>query len=147
LLDRLAQVVVLLNNEIPGREVIAQAMKFESEIFNSIYNNVILEKIDETKLEDIIKTIRQYLVSKTSIIFSPVLTYLEQAGEVRSNSDIVYHLNRLMPSDWWKIAVDCIGQWLTDNGYLYKVPCPIRLTKRSQKQTHETGYYYIGVDN
>ncbi|MHA2100712.1 MAG: nucleotidyltransferase domain-containing protein [Candidatus Kariarchaeaceae archaeon] len=147
LLDRLAQVVVLLNDEVPRREVIAQAMKYEADIFNTIYNNVILETIDVNKLEEILEIIRGYLILKTPTIFKPVLTYLKQAGEVRSNSDIVYHLNKLMPSDWWKIAIDCIGQWLTDNDYLYKVPCPIRLTKRSKIQMNETGYYYVGDDD
>ncbi|MHA2251705.1 MAG: nucleotidyltransferase domain-containing protein [Candidatus Kariarchaeaceae archaeon] len=144
LLDRLAQIVVLLNNKIPGREVIDQAMQYEPKLFESIFFDVILDKITEEKLVKILGLIRSYLVTNTPALFNPVLQYLSEAGEVRSNSDVVYHLNRLMPSDWWAIVIDGIGHWLTEHEYVYKVPCPIRLTKRSRMELDETGYYYIG---
>ncbi|MHA2033109.1 MAG: nucleotidyltransferase domain-containing protein [Candidatus Kariarchaeaceae archaeon] len=146
LLDRLAQIIVLLNQEIPGREVIDQAKKYEADLINSIYDRVILDKIDEDKLKLILELIRNYLVKYTSPIFRPVIQFLSDEGEVRNNSDISHYLNKMMPSTWWEIAVDGIGNWLAEQGIVFKVPCPVRLTKRSRIEVDETGYFFVGGD-
>ena len=39
-----------------------------------------------------------------------------------------------------------LGNWLVDQGYLERVPCPTRLTLRSHQEVNEIGYYYVGEE-
>ena len=144
LLDPLAQIMVLMNGEIPGREVIEQAMQYDAGLFQSIFSNVILKETDAVKMRAILQRIRQYLHKHTAVIFGPVIEYFAAEDDVRSVSDLTYHLNRMMPSDWWEIASLCYGNWLVEQGYLERFSCPVRLTSKSRIQLDEIGYIYTG---
>lgn len=146
LLDRLAQIVVLLNGEIPGREVIEQAITYEAELFQAVFTDVILEATDQQKLQNLLKQIWDYLKQHTEEIFRPVIDYFKTEGDVRSLSDLKYHLNKMLPSDWWEIAVLAYGEWLTAQGYLERFACPVRLTTKSRVQVQEVGYLYARQD-
>lgn len=142
LLDRLAQIVVVLNGEIPGREVIEQAMRYEADLFQTIFTDVILEATDQQKLQNLLKLIWNYLERHTEEIFRPVIDYFKTESDVRSLSDLTYHLNKILPSDWWEIAVLAYGEWLTAQSYLERFACPVRLTTKSRVQMQEVGYLY-----
>jgi len=146
LLDPLAQIVVLMNGEVPGREVIEQAMGYEGDLFQSIFSDVILKETDATKLRAVLQGIRRYLQEHTAVIFGPVIEYFATEDDVRSASDLTYHLNRMMPSDWWQIAALCYGNWLVEQGYLERFSSPVRLTTKSRIQLDEIGYIYAGGD-
>lgn len=147
LLDRLASIVVMLNGTIPGREAVEQAMELEPALFKSIFNDVILEKTDKAQVERIIAFIRGYLQKETPTIFKPVLDYLREEGTFRSATDIARHLNDRRASDWWYILVLGLGDWLTEQGYLQRVPCPAHLTSRSRGKVNEVGFFYVGGDS
>jgi predicted nucleotidyltransferase len=144
LLDPLAQIVGLLNGEIPGREVIQQAMEFEPGLFHLIFSEVILRETDNVKLRSILEAIRDYITEHTPDIFRVILTYFQTEGDIRSLSDLTYHLNKMMPSDWWEIAVLSYGGWLVEQGYLERFSSPVRLTSKSRVQVNEIGYIYAG---
>ena len=147
LLDNLAKTIVMLNNEIPGREAVEQAMQYEPELFQTIYSDVILEKTNKEKLEKILTKIRQYLEKNTRDIFNPIIDYLKKESTFRSVTDIARHLNDRLETRWWQIAGVGIGDWLVEQGLFEKIPCPVRLTLRSIKEVQEIGYYYIGDEN
>lgn len=144
LLDPLAQLVVLLNAEIPGREVIEQARRYEPDLFQCIFEDVILAGIDQSALGEILKKIRAYLETQTTTLFRPILEYFQTEIDIRSLSDLSYHLNRMMPSDWWEIAVLSYGNWLAEHGYLERFSAPVRLTSKSRVQMNEIAYIYDG---
>ena len=146
LLDNFAKIVVMLNDVIPGREAVEQAMEFEPELFSKIYSDVILKGTNKEKLEDIISSIRKFLVEKTEEIFKPIIEYMKKESTFRSVSDIANFLNDKLATRWWQIAGVALGDWLVDQGYFEKVPCPTRLTLRSLHEVNEIGYYYIGGD-
>jgi predicted nucleotidyltransferase len=146
LLDNLASIVCMLNNEIPGREAVEQAMKFEPELFEAIYSNVILEKTTEKKQKEIIAKIKGYLKDKTEEIFEPIISYMKKEATFRSISDIARFLNDKLQTTWWQIGALGIGNWLVEMGYLDRVPCPTRLTLRSHQEVNEVGFIYIGDD-
>ncbi|NHJ46572.1 MAG: nucleotidyltransferase domain-containing protein [Asgard group archaeon] len=146
LLDNLASIVVMLNEEIPGREAVEQAMKYEAELFDEIYSKAILEKINQERLLDIISKIRKYLADNTPIIFELIIDYMRKEATFRSVTDIAQFLNDKLQTTWWSIGVMGIGNWLVETGYLDRVPCPTRLTLRSRQEVNEIGYIYIGDD-
>ena len=146
LLDRFASIVVMLNNEIPGREAVEQALKFEPKLFETIYSNVILSEVTKEQQLTIIKLIRDYLTEKTEVIFEPVINYLKKEATFRSVSDIARFLNKQVTTNWWFVAAVGIGDWLVRAGYCERVPCPTRLTLRSHDEVNEIGYFYIGDD-
>lgn len=147
LLDRLAQIVVLLNREIPGREAVEQAAKYKPELFTEIFTKVVIGKADKEKLQTIIEKVRNYLAEETPIIFRLVIDYLREEGTFRSASEIAQFLNDQYASSWWNIAVIGICDWLVEQGYLQKIPCSVRLTNRSRIEMNEAGYFYIGGDS
>ncbi len=147
LLDRLAQIVVLLNREIPGREAVEQATKYKPELFTEIFTKVVIGKADKEKLQTIIEKVRNYLAEETPIIFRLVIDYLREEGTFRSASEIAQFLNDQYASSWWNIAVIGICDWLVEQGYLQKIPCSVRLTNRSRIEMNEAGYFYVGGDS
>jgi predicted nucleotidyltransferase len=147
LLDHLAQIVVMLNNEISGREAVEQATKYEPELFREIFTKVVIGKADKEKLHTIIQKVRSYLAEKTPTIFRLVINYMREEGTFRSASEIAQFLNDQYTSDWWNIAVLGICDWLVEQGYLQKIPCSTRLTNRSRVEMNETGYFYVGEES
>ena len=146
LLDPLAQIEVLLQGEIPGREVIEQAIGYNPGLFHAIFSEVILGETDAEKLGAILRRIRRHLEDKTPLIFGPIIDYFKTEDDVRSTSDLTHHLNKMMPSDWWEIAVLSYGNWLVEQGYLERFSCPVRLTTKSRVQVNEVGYIYVGAE-
>ncbi len=144
LLDRFASVIVMLNDEIPGRESVEQAMKFEPDLFNEIYSQVIICKTDKKTMSKIISRIRKYLEDKTPIIFKPIIDYMKKESTFRSVTDIANFLDDKVKTSWWQIAAMALGNWLVELGYLERSPCPTRLTLRSHHEVNEIGYYFIG---
>jgi hypothetical protein len=146
LLDNLAQVEVLLNGEIPGREVIEQAMKYNPELFDTIFTSVIIEKTNMEKMIKIVSRIRTYLEVRTEIIFRPIIDYFETEQEVRTISDLTIHLNKMMPTSWWEIASLAYCQWLMEQGYLERFVQPVNLTSKSYIQANEIAYIFARDD-
>jgi len=146
LLDNLASIICMLNNEIPGREAVEQAMKFEPELLDQIYTQVVLEKTNKDKQLKILSLVRKFLEKNTSEIFGPVIDYLKKEAMFRSVSDIARHLNDKLETTWWNIAGLALGNWLVEQGICERVPCPVRLTLRSHEEVNEIGFYYIGDD-
>lgn len=146
ILDYLAQIEVLLNGEVPGREVLEQAMKFKPEFFDTIFTTVVTEKTDKEKMEKIIDLIRSYIEERTEIIFKSIIDYFKEEQEVRTISDLTIHLNKMMPTSWWEIASLAYCQWLMNQGYLVRYVQPVNLTSKSYIQTNEIAYIYGGED-
>jgi hypothetical protein len=140
LLDPLAQIIALLNGEIPGREVIQQAMQYAPELFSTAFTDVIVKETDAAKLRAILKCIRGYLKKHTPDIFRPIIEYFKTEGDVRSLSDLTYHLNKMRPSNWWEIAVLSYCNWLTELGYLERFSSMTRLTSKSRTYVNEISY-------
>ena len=146
LLDNLAQIEVLLNGEIPGREVIEQALEFKPELFSKIFTRVIEETTNRNRMEEVIRLIRSYLIERTEIIFRPIIDYFKQEQEVRTISDLSLHLNKMMPSSWWEVAPLAYCQWLLEQGYLERYSETVALTSKSYVRANEIAYVYVGDD-
>ena len=146
LLDHLAQVEVLLQNKVPGREAISQAMATQPDLFKFIFDDVILLDTDEKKMAQICHRIRSYLIEQTELIFRIIIEYFRKEGDVRSISDLSLYLNKLLKTSWWEIGSLAFCEWLVDQGYLERFTSFIRLTTRSRIQVKEIAYIYAGDD-
>lgn len=137
----LASIEILLNRQIPTREVIHQALKLNPEFFNDIYTDTILGEKSFERLDRKLKLIDSYLLERHRVIFAPVLDYLAREKEVRTISEIHAHLGEKVRA----YVGDCC-EWLAEKGIIEKMSQPVKLTLKSRVDMDEAAYYYESID-
>lgn len=135
--EGLARIEVLLNNEIPVREVIQPALNYNPDFFKHVYTDLINCKKNKTVIQDALDAINLY-IDERQFIFQPILDYLTEQKGARSNSE----MNTYFHSKFRDASVDIICQWLTWKGIIQQVSVPIKLTTKSQIALEEPAYYY-----
>ena len=143
LINGLAQIEVLWHHDVPGREVILQALSYNPTFFKSIYIDLIQQPKDAETVRRAIQMISDYLDEKQAILFKPILSYLATAGGTLSSSEIDEHLVKRAQSETFGSAYE----WLANKGVLRKVSSPLRLTEKSAITLDEAAYYYDGGDS
>ena len=146
----LARIEVLLNNEIPAREVIQPALRYNPDFFDTVYTDFINSKKNKAVLQDTIDAINGYLDAR-QFIFQPVLDYLTEQKVPRTltelNADLGRGLNNSESfSDFDEESLDLVCQWLAWKGIIKQVAMPLKLTAKSQIAVEEPAYYYDGTD-
>ncbi len=137
----LARIEVLLNDEIPAREVIQPALRYNPKFFNHVYNELINCEKNEAVIQDALEAIDAYLDAQ-QFIFQPILDYLAEQKAPRTNTE----LNAYFQSKCDKEALDLVCQWLTWKGIIRQVAAPMKLTVKSQVAVEEPAYYYDGAE-
>ena len=136
----LARLEVLLNDEIPTREVIQPALGYNPDFFNRVYTELINCEKNEAVIQDTLDAVNAYL-DERRFIFQPVLDYLREEKAPRSNTEIDASFK---PSfDEGSLALVC--QWLAWKGIIQRVAVPTKLTVKSQVSVEEPAYYYDGA--
>ncbi len=136
--NNLATIEVIQRGEVTTREVIHQALKHNPAVFNALYFDLIHGKKDEAVIEAALGKINAYLDERLHTLFKPILSYLADQGGVRSTTDIDAYFTKQTQIH----SLATVYEWLADKGILQKVPCPVRLTEKSQISVDEAGYYY-----
>lgn len=137
--ENLARIEVLLNNEIPAREVIQPALKYNPDFFEHVYTDLINCEKNDTILQEALDAVNAYL-DEREFIFQPILEYLEEQKGPRSNSELNSHFH----TKFRDASVDVICQWLAWKGIIQQVSTPMKLTVKSQIAVEEPAYY---IDN
>ncbi len=137
----LARVEVILNDEVPSREVIQPALKYNPDFFNFVYTDLINRQKDKTVIENALERVNAYLDDKL-FIFQPVLDYLAEAESPRSITD----LNTYFQTKIEGTRLDTACQWLASKGVIEQFSTPVKLTLRSQIEVEEAAYYYYPED-
>ena len=137
----LARVEVILNDEVPSREVIQPALKYNPDFFNFVYTDLINRQKDKTVIENALERVNAYLDDKL-FIFQPVLDYLAEAESPRSITD----LNTYFQTKIEGTRLDTACQWLASKGVIEQFSAPVKLTLRSQIEVEEAAYYYYPED-
>lgn len=137
----LARIEVLLNDEIPAREVIQPALRYNPDFFNHVYNELINCEKNETVIQDALAAIDAYLDAR-QFIFQPILDYLAEQKAPRTNTE----LNAYFQSKFDEESLDLVCQWLTWKGLIRQVAAPMKLTVKSQISVEEPAYYYDGAE-
>lgn len=135
--ESLARIEVLLNDEIPAREVIQPALDYNQEFFGHVYTDLINCEKNEKVIQDALDAVNAY-IDERQFIFQSILDYLKEQKGPQSNSE----LNAYFHTKFRDASVDVICQWLAWKGVIQQVSTPIRLTVKSQISLEEPAYYY-----
>jgi hypothetical protein len=138
----LARIEVVAAGEIPGREVIQQALRLNPAFFTRVYMDLLDGPKDEANVGGAIEAVNAYLTERIPVLFRPLFRYLAEAGGPRSVTEITEHFRKLLQGD----GVDAACEWLADRGVIEKVGTPLRLSDKSRVAVNEAAYYYDGED-
>jgi hypothetical protein len=139
-LDGLADIEVLLNGEVTGREVIQQAIPYNPQFFHAVYTDLIHGEKTPAAIRAALELIQTYMRERAPVIFRPVLDYLAEANGVRSASEMNHYFKNQMDLG----GVDGICEWLAHEELIQKLSSPLRLTEKSRIDVEEAAYYYGG---
>lgn len=137
--DSLATIEVILNGEVTGREVVQQAVKYNPDFFHAVYTGLIHGPVNEETVGSAIERINAYLDEKI-FIFDPILHYLNEAGGIRSTTDMDAYFKKHAHTGCLSFAYE----WLADKGIIEKVSTPLHLHEKSRVTVNEAAYYYDG---
>ena len=145
----LARIEVLLNDEIPAREVIQPALRYNPDFFNRVYTDLINCEKNETVIQEALDAINGYLDARLSV-FQPVLDYLAEQKAPRSITELNADLGRGLHDsegvpEFDDESLDMVCQWLAWKGIIRQVAMPMKLTAKSQVALEEPAYYYDGT--
>lgn len=137
----LARIEIIMAGEIPGRELVQQAMPFNPELFRALYFDLLDRPKDEPALRAALDRVTAYLDERTPTLFRPVLAYLAEAGGPRSMTEINAHFRTRLQED----AAGYVCEWLAERGVVRQIATPVRLTERSRATLDEAAYFYDGA--
>ena len=146
----LARLEVLLNNEIPAREVIQPALRYNPDFFSRVYTDLINGEKTEAVIQDVLDAINAYL-DERQFIYQPILDYLIEQNAPRTNTELNadlgrdLHVNSDGDSEFDEESLDLVCQWLAWKGVIGQVAMPMKLTAKSQVPVEEPAYYYDGT--
>ena len=135
--ESLARIEVILNDEVPSREVIQPALEYNPDFFRVTYSDLINREKDEAVIQNALDTINAYLDEKL-FIFQPILDFLAEADGPRSTTELNSYFQKKIGEN----RLDAAYEWLARKGIIQRVSTPIKLTLKSQIEIEETAYYY-----
>ena len=136
----LAQIEVFSRRLLADREVIPQAMTLNPDVFSLIYADLLNKEKTTQSIETALAAIDAYLEAKTALLFQPIFDYLQDAGEVRSATEIDRHFQTHMNVNGATTACE----YLSDRGLITKAASPVKLTKLSNLEMQELAFFYLG---
>ena len=135
--ESLARIEVILNDEVPSREVIQPALEYNPAFFRVTYSGLINREKDEAVIQNALDTINAYLDEKL-FIFQPILDFLAEADGPRSTTELNSYFQKKISEN----RLDAAYEWLARKGVIQRVSTPVKLTLKSQVEIEETAYYY-----
>jgi predicted nucleotidyltransferase len=135
--NSVARMEVIAAGLLPDREVIPQAEQLNPLLMQAIYGDLLRKGTDRATVETALQTIEQYVASRATRVFAPVLEYLRGCGDVRSSRDIEDHFKKTYAVDG--ITTAC--EYLADVGLLDKASAPVLLTRRSNVSLQELAFF------
>ena len=135
--ESLARIEVILNDEVPSREVIQPALEYNPDFFRVTYSDLINCKKDEVVIQKALNTINAYLDEKL-FIFQPILDFLAEADGPRSTTELNSYFQKKIGDS----RLDAAYEWLARKGIIQQVSTPVNLTLKSQVEMEEAAYYY-----
>ncbi|MCM1989378.1 helix-turn-helix transcriptional regulator [Oceanirhabdus seepicola] len=138
----IAGIEVLMNNNIPSREVIQQALKYNNPIIEKLYVGLMDERKNSINISKAIDMIYEYLREHMDIICKPILEYFEKSSEMKSLSKITQDFNNRLRS--YDICEVC--EWLCEEGILVKDISETYVTNKSSGGVYEPAYFKIDAD-
>lgn len=135
LVDDIARLEVLHHGEVPGRETVQQARRFNPSLIEAIYDRPIEGPKALDAMEEALTLVREHLLARREM-FAPLLDYLAEADGPRSASEIAHHFKRQTGLD----QVDSVLEWLAEQGIVHKLAIPCRLLPKSRVSVEEAAF-------
>jgi predicted nucleotidyltransferase len=140
----LANIEVVLRGEIIQRESLHQAVKLNPEVFEPIVSRLLHGPKDLDSLQEILGLIEAYMEKNARMIFSPILSYLQNEGDFRGISEMYERLAPRLQMRETSMQLMDTCNWLVEVGVLQEVTNPIKLTSKSRATVDEPAYTYDG---
>ena len=137
--NSLAKIEVLSARLLADREVIPQAMTLNPEFFNLVYTDLLNNKKTVKAVQAALSAVDSYIEERTVSLFGPVIDHLAEVGEARSATEIEDHFERNFGIGF----VTGVCEYLADRGLIGKAPLAARLTKMSNVDVQELGFFHI----
>jgi hypothetical protein len=137
----LARVEVIGRRMLADREVLPQALALNPQFFATVYTGLLNAKKTRKTVQAALDAVDAYVAARAPSLFSLVIDYLRDAGDVRSSSDIEAHFTRHY--DVGGAVVAC--EYLAHRGLIGKAAASVRLTKRSTADVQELAFFHTGV--
>jgi hypothetical protein len=134
----LARVEVLSRRLLADREVLPQAMSLNPTFFRIVYTNLLNTKKTKKSVQAALAAVDEYIAARAPDLFSLVTDYLQDAGDVRSSSDLEAHFKR----HYGVGGVVAACEYLAYRGLIGKAATSVRLTKRSTADVQELAFFY-----
>jgi len=137
----LARIEVIGRRLLADREVLPQALALNPDFFATVYTGLLNTRKTKKNVQAALDAVDSYLAERAPSLFSLVIDYLRESGEVRSGSEIEAHFTRNY--DVGGVVSAC--EYLAHNGLIGKAATSVRLTKRSTADVQELAFFYTGA--
>lgn len=143
--EQLARIVILMNNQIPGRDVLAQLKEIDSKIYSATSLKIITDGFSEQNIEYFLEYIENFLLEHKNRLYKPLFEYLKEVSE-RTVSEIDNHFAKALGTFGSSNFLTFVEsyEWLAHHGDIMKGISPRRITAKSRITVDETLLYYIG---
>jgi uncharacterized protein len=141
IVEQLAQMEVILQRDIPTREVIHQALRYNPSFFEWMYKGLIHGTKDEATMIEAVKRADGYLLQHKDELFRLLFQYLKEEQDVRSFSDLMQHMKQKHRMEDGLIVH--ATEWLTEKGFIDKASSPVKLTPKSRVEVDELAYFML----
>jgi hypothetical protein len=137
--EQLAQVEVVMNRDIPTREVIHQALRYNPVFFEPMYTDLIHKPKDEAAMLQAVRLADAYLVERKDELFKLIFDYLAEENDVRPFSELMLHMKQKHRIEDGLLVH--ATEWLAEKNFIYKASAPVRLTPKSRVEVDELAYF------
>ena len=138
----LARIEVIGRRLLADREVLLQALALNPDFFGTVYTKLLNTRKTKRDVQAALDAVDAYVADRAPEVFSMVLDYLQDAGDVRSSSEIEAHFKRHY--DIGGVVTAC--EYLAHRGLIGKAAASVRLTKRSTVDVQELAFFSNGHD-
>lgn len=133
--DIYASMRLVLDKKLPHRDAVPKLMGYAPELIKPVYEKPMSGLMNREEIEEAIEFFRQFLTDNLELLKKPVEEYMSD-GAVRNVTTLVKHFNL------GSHGIDCIFEFLADNGVVCRVTETAKITPRSRKTVEEVAYIY-----
>lgn len=141
IVEQLAQIEVLMNRDIPTREVLHQALRYNPDFFNWMYKDLVHGPKDEATMREAVRRADAYLLQHNDALFRLLFQYLKQEQDVRPFSELMQHMKQKHRMEDGMIVH--VTEWLAEKGLIDKASSPVKLTPKSRVEMDELAYFML----
>ena len=137
----LARIEVIGRRQLADREVLLQAHALNPGFFDIVYTSLLNSRKTKKNVQAALDAVDGYVAERAPTLFSLLVDYLREAGDVRSSSEIEMHFKRHY--DVEGVVVAC--EYLAHRGLIGRAASSVRLTKRSTADVQELAFFHAGA--